>query len=509
MSKLFWQLPWAGPNVLEGGAPVWSVMPSPGLGNAQALCVPVKVSADKVLLALANAADLRPLRAPLGQWTVVLGLAGRDHDGYLCLLGYDQSRHGSLQTFVSPVAPEAPSTDELEQALAELQDQHGEWLLRQIFAQAPDLDPPVAPARPRPAHAAGPVPAPASRPPPAAAAPVELTIAFASCQYPSGLMDDLPAQASLQRLADLLDQPGGRRPQRLLLLGDQIYADATAGLLDPMRLDDRYRVPYEELLHMEPLRQIMARIPVLCMLDDHEIADNWEPLGPTPQEPLFDRAIRAYWTYQRGMKPQHRTWMRRPGNGWSLFVADTRTHRDPRCEATLATAEILGPEQREELEWWLTHQPEDNLKLIASPAMLLPRLVEHLDEPLHLDGWQGYPASLERLLMLVCDEKVRNLVFLSGDAHLGCDVAVTLTHPDGHQVTTRSIHAPALYAPLPFANEQPWNLRIPDHFRFPGPKGDYWCEVSQGVTFPRGDGLCLLECDRDEALNWKLTARVV
>ena len=336
-----------------------------------------------------------------------------------------------------------------------------------------------------------------------------ITIAFASCQYPSGLLDGVPAQASLQRLADLLDEPDRRLPQRLLLLGDQIYADATAGLLDPVRLDDRYRVPYEELLNMAPLRHIMARIPVLCMLDDHEIVDNWEPLARAARDPLFDKAIQAYWTYQRGMKPQVRTWMRRLENGWSLFVADTRTRRDPRSEATLASAEILGAEQRDDLEWWLARQPGHDLKLIASPAMLLPRLVEHLDEPLHLDGWQGYPASLERLLMFVCDQKIENLVFLSGDAHLGCDVEITLTHPTGHQVTTRSIHTPALYAPLPFANEHPWNLKIPDSFAFPGHEGHYRCDVRQQVAFPQRDGLCLLDADRDETLKWKVTPQVL
>ena len=320
-------------------------------------------------------------------------------------------------------------------------------------------------------------------------------------------MDGLPAERSLQRLADRLDDPDARHPDRLLLVGDQIYADATAGLLDPVRLDDRYRVPYEELLHIEPLRRIMGRIPVLCMLDDHEIVDNWEPYVKGAQGPLFRKGVAAYWTYQRGVAPRDRTWIKRREAGWSLFMADTRTHRDARTEASLLTAEILGSPQHLELEQWLTGQPAENLKLVASPAMLLPRLWEHLEEPLHLDGWQGYPASLQRLLMFVCDNEIANVIFLSGDAHLGCDVTIRLTGPDGKKVALRSIHAPALYAPLPFANEQPWNLKIPDEFEFPGPGGTYICHVTGAVSEPYRDGYRLLMADRVRGI-WEVSAPV-
>ena len=58
--------------------------------------------------------------------------------------------------------------------------------------------------------------------------------------------------------------------------------------------------------------------------------------------------------------------------------------------------------------------------------MLLPRMVEHEDEPLHLDGWQGHPASLYRLLAFLCDREIANVCFLSGDAHLGCDVDISI-----------------------------------------------------------------------------------
>lgn len=500
MSKLFWQLPWAGPMRGDDPEPEWAVMPSPGLGDAKAVCVPVTVQDGVVALALADDGPPIPLvPAPLGRWTTVVGERGPENR-QLCLLGYDQPAGGVGDAWILTAGVDVTPAD-VRAGLARLQQQLGARLAAQV------LDVPA----PSPASAASPARAAApsgAAPPGSAPPPVALTLAFASCQYPSGLMDGLPAQASLQRLAALFEGQGQRRPERLLLLGDQIYADATAGLLDPIRLDDKYRAPYEELMQLEPLRAITRRIPVSWMLDDHEIADNWEPDQQDSRDTLLQRGLAAYWTYQRKSAQLDRTWRPLHQAGWHLFMADTRTCRPLRCEATLDDALILGLQQTEELETWLLGCPSGDLKLVATPAMLLPRVVEHLDEPLHLDSWQGYPASLARLLAFLWDHRLGNVCFLSGDAHLGCDVAITLTGPDGTTVSTRSIHSPALYAPLPFANEQPWNLKLVDSFTFRRPQGQYHCEVRGSVFLPHRDGCCLLQADRIDGA-WDVTTRVV
>ncbi len=48
--------------------------------------------------------------------------------------------------------------------------------------------------------------------------------------------------------------------------------------MDPTRTDERLDLPYEVALRSKPLQEIMRRVPVHMLLDDHEIVDNWEPL---------------------------------------------------------------------------------------------------------------------------------------------------------------------------------------------------------------------------------------
>ena len=69
-----------------------------------------------------------------------------------------------------------------------------------------------------------------------------------------------------------LDPASSPRPQCLLLVGDQIYVDGTAGLFDPTSQFDRFVRPYEILYRMNPVRDVLRRLPAYMMMDDHEIA---------------------------------------------------------------------------------------------------------------------------------------------------------------------------------------------------------------------------------------------
>ena len=155
--------------------------------------------------------------------------------------------------------------------------------------------------------------------------------------------------------------------------------------------------------------------------------------------------------------------------------------------------------------------------------MLLPRTVENLDYPLYHDGWQGYPASLHGILGLLCEQQIKDVVFVSGDAHVGCHAHVEVSRSDGagqvaRSVNFQSIHCPALYAPLPFANERVANFRLNDRFEFDWNRQHYVCCVTAKVlpasTGNTGtgtkDGSCVLSAAR-QPLNgtWSLTCTVV
>ncbi len=357
-----------------------------------------------------------------------------------------------------------------------------------------------------------------------AASSEEVTFALASCQYPAGMVDSTLAYASCRRLAHLLEQPSSvRKPAFLLQLGDQIYADATAGLFDPTVVDDRFGRRYEELMRNPDVRSVFRRIPVYAMLDDHEIDDNWEPhRGDSAGRRLMKDGRHAYLCFQRSVGPARQEpymdsvfplWYPFTENGFPFFILDTRTERTMRSAETIESARIMSAGQFTRLKRWLEeHGGRDVPKFIASPSILLPRLRRahqdgHPAGALHSDAWDGYPASLHALLAHIADNGIRNVVFLSGDEHLSCHTWASITGPEGHAVEIQSIHSSALYAPYPFANTHIPDLAGEEVFGFSTGSGDeqrrYTCKITTAYA-PAGDGFAVIHAARNGS-GWQIS----
>ena len=498
-----WQLPAHG---LLHKDDQWLACADRSLGDAWGLLVPVRAAGadwevaapEDSLLDLARVSVDAPralATPPADGATHYLALLRYDHPGENAGAGFrfafrpgdDRPAAGGITDAMEDKA----SVPQLRAALHALHRQHGAELVREMIS-----------ARERTGSDAG------------------LCFAFGSCQFQPGMMDRRQATGAYRALAARFPE-GAPLPTRLLLLGDQVYTDATYGLLDPARLDDRYRRPYEELLAPEgPLGQLPLDFQrVLRMTpDDHEIANDWEPSPRGGADERRARGLAAYWQYQRGeergkaldkARGNAPVWMQEQdaAAGWRLFMADTRTAREPRDEHSVDRALVLGAQQTAELHAWLQDAPAEELKIVTSAAMLLPRTRLHVGEPLRLDGWQGYPASLHALLALLCDAQVRNVVFLSGDAHLACSARVSVSS-DGRSCTFESHHAPALYAPFPFANESRWNLLLKDRFAFEHAGRSYQCRVAARVAGAGIHGCGLLHARR-EGDGWSTRAELL
>ena len=347
--------------------------------------------------------------------------------------------------------------------------------------------------------------------------PQRVTFALASCQYPSDIFNRMqggeharrgPVDQSLLALGDRLNKPNP--PTLLLLCGDQIYTDATAGLFDPKVSDQRFRIPHERRGQSRGSMVVMQRLDlaVEMMLDDHEIRDNWAPNDPDPE--VLGPGRLAYFRYERGLRriPRH-VWHAIEHNGFPFFLGDTRTEREGRTALNWRDARIMKPEQCTALCKWLKADAHKNRpKFVLTAAALLPRRLGVAEQParaLHSDGWEGYPASMQALLKFICDNEIRGVVFLSGDDHLSNLVTATVTRSDGKRCCTlHSVHSSALYAPYPVANAVPVDFKADESFCFEDPEMAerfYCCEVR--TNFARGDGFAVLAA-RSDGLGWHL-----
>jgi len=411
----------------------------------------------------------------------------------------------------------------IDPAIDELLERESAKTLRKGLAQIHDLTLVAAPAD---------LDRGAAVPPPAEA---ELVIAVASCQYPSSIFENDVAGASYTRLGMRLSGGVDARPQCLLLVGDQIYVDGTAGLFDPTSQFDRYVRPYEILFRMDAARDVLRRLPSFMMLDDHEIIDNWEPkVDDKRPDPAMLSGRSSYMKFERRHGPElhppvadsrHPLWYPFRVNGFPLFMTDTRTERTWRTAAGIASSRIMSDGQRDTLCSWLQNQPREVPKVIASPAILLPRHARAIQRgnaasALRSDSWDGFPTTLREVLACIAECRIPNVVFVSGDEHLSCVARVEIEAKGYETIVVHSVHSSPLYAPFPFANSQRADLVANDNFLLdptpePSPAdpdrhpncgdriGRLCCHV-QTEFGPAGDGFSVLRFSRSDS-GWTMS----
>lgn len=319
--------------------------------------------------------------------------------------------------------------------------------------------------------------------PPAAAD----TTAFllGSCQYPAGFFDEPVAYEGYRRVEESLRTNTGLVPRFAVLTGDQVYVDPTAGLYDPSAKDDpEHQKPYERWLRQRQVRNVLRRIPSFMLLDDHEIEDNWEPSSvPNPvKAALGARGVAAFRKFQRGVEIENDTLSRQfERDGFPFFMLDTRYEREPRS-ANIAAAKLVRDSTMAALEAWLASL--SGPKFVVTPAMLLPRhrVAARWDEPvsaLHSDGWDGYRASLCRVLSFLVDNQAAHTVFLSGDEHRACVATIDVMNLGSSEtIRLHSLHTPGVYAPFPFANSLEADFLADDVFDFDHEGESYRCTVA-------------------------------
>ncbi|MEU6347942.1 alkaline phosphatase D family protein [Streptomyces sp. NPDC047072] len=134
-------------------------------------------------------------------------------------------------------------------------------------------------------------------------------VAFGSCRWaapPAGEPDPVGPDALDTLAARMAAAPDGERPDVLLLLGDQVYADETspatrrwlAARRDLSEPPGDQVADYEEYTHLyyeswlDPeIRWLLSTVPSCMIFDDHDVIDDWN----TSASWLADMRATSWW----------------------------------------------------------------------------------------------------------------------------------------------------------------------------------------------------------------------
>lgn len=345
-------------------------------------------------------------------------------------------------------------------------------------------------------------------------------IALSSCQYPADFFRYRCGYQSLGAVATLFADERYRDMHRVMLLaGDSIYSDPTAGFLDAVDPHERFTQQYHTLRNSWAWKLIDSD-ESLYSIDDHELVDNWAPLDASHPdqeqkkelETTLKEGRRAFIQEMNiGAQSKDDIYFGKQLNGLPIFVMDTRTEREARNVTNIHEANLISNKQLKALEDWIDQCAQQDKgkslseippKFILSGSMMTPRLRSVSDRwnqhasgaaCLRSDGWDGFPKSQHQVLAKILRSSLQRVVFLSGDAHIPCLCNMTVS--DGqHSITMASVHGSALNAPLPFANAMAEDFARSETFELCSDKASTTLTVTTDTQFPDvGDGFSVIK----------------
>ncbi|PPA01797.1 phosphodiesterase [Pseudomonas sp. MWU12-2312b] len=241
--------------------------------------------------------------------------------------------------------------------------------------------------------------------------------------------------ASISNLLEQAEPP----VSAMLLTGDQIYVDDLNFVAPDRELKDilhKYRVAFSQ----PNIATLMSGLPTYMILDDHEIEDNWPANKNKSDELLYANAMKAYELYQASHSPAHelsstgqinrelhKYWYQFTEGDIEWFVTDSRTRRN----LSAADRRILDVEQEHALCTWLINSPA-RVKFVVTSVMFYPDCKRSDD-----DAWQAFPEQRLRLLETIRTQRIKNVIFVSGDVH--GSLTSRLTHSEDPEFEVHTI----------------------------------------------------------------------
>ncbi len=297
----------------------------------------------------------------------------------------------------------------------------------------------------------------------------DLCFLAGSCLYPGFRIDfEQMSQifdgmyAHVERDVPDLQQPEiyRRGVDHIMLIGDQIYADATAEIMDPVMAYEKYRDRYRRAWSNPPARRLFSHVPTYFAVDDHEYDNDYQ--GAFTEEGARDEfayARNMAWQYQvhdgdSWNSPTPRLWQKFTSGCYPFFVFDTRLERT--TGDRLNQVCLMEPEQLIAFDEWLRIEAQTtNVIFIASGSPFAPVTKAQLREPWLLDNGDtllSYPMFIRTIIDRFAQRVPgKHICWLTGDPHLSCYAKLTLRN-EFNSVNLTQICASGLYSPLSFTN---------------------------------------------------------
>jgi len=186
----------------------------------------------------------------------------------------------------------------------------------------------------------------------------------------------------------------------------------------------QYRRKYEDNWASAGMRALHRSTGMYLTWDDHEVLNNWNP--ETFSASRLAAARQAFFEHRatrRNTTDTNRLWRSfRWGRTAEIFVLDARSERRPSTRSTNpnGNSQYLSRAQMNWLKSGLADSP-CVFKFVVNSVPIVDRAGADSD------NWNGYVSQRREILNHISNNRLRGVVWLSGDVHFGavCKVAAS------------------------------------------------------------------------------------
>ncbi len=250
----------------------------------------------------------------------------------------------------------------------------------------------------------------------------DFTLAIGSCAYVNDPAYDRPS-ASYGGQYQVFESLASEKPDAMIWLGDNVYFregdwESLLGMIH------RYR----HLRSLPELQRLLTTCPHYAVWDDHDFGPN-DATGSWPLKRESLEAFKLFWTNPSYGMPEFEgisTAFR--VRDVDVFLVDNRYHRTHHALADSCDRRMLGQAQ---INWLV-----EALKYSRAPFKLVVCGSQVLNSEAVHETFANYPCEQAYLLQRLADEKIHNLVFLTGDRHHSEQAQRTVGGVVFHEITS-------------------------------------------------------------------------
>jgi len=211
-------------------------------------------------------------------------------------------------------------------------------------------------------------------------------------------------------------------PDFVLMIGDNVYADADGFVEDYDATFERYQRLYHAVWGGRQFRDLFSRTASFMIWDDHEIMENY---WAGKSDLRYAVARNLYDSYQHAHNPapirEGELYYSFTAADIGFFVLDTRSHRDGNMEEDDVDKTMLGAEQRQAFEEWLADKTHRVHVIVSS-------VIFSQSTTTGADPWRSFSVERDALLAVLADNLTPNTFIVSGDQHWSA--VLKFTHND-------------------------------------------------------------------------------